>query len=122
MSKVRIIIFILIVSALAVAQMPVAELPRTYINTTWNLPAGGTTWAAHTSAQLSSAIKSAAPGDVIVLDAGATYSGAFTLPPKANPNNQWIYIMSSAIANLSAGTRVSPADAPNMAKIRSEEH
>ena len=78
---------------------------------------GGTTWAAHTSAQLSSAIKSAIPGDIIVLDAGATYSGAFTLPPKANPNNQWIYIMSSAIANLSAGTRVSPADAPNMAKI-----
>src|ERR1017187_12667 len=117
MSKVRIIIFILIVSALAVAQMPVAELPRTYINTTWNLPAGGTTWAAHTSAQLSSAIKSASPGDIIVLDAGATYVGGFQLPAKANSNNKWIYVVSSAIAKLPAGRRVSPSAAANMPKI-----
>ena len=61
----------------AIAQKPVAALPQVYINTTYSLPTGGTTWAAHTSAQLSSAIRSSVPGDVIVLDAGATYSGAF---------------------------------------------
>ncbi len=63
-------------------------------------------------------LKSANPGDVIVLDAGATYTGSFTLPAKANPNQQWIYIVSSALSSLPApGTRVSPTDAVNMPKI-----
>jgi len=78
---------------------------------------GGTTWAAHTAAQLSSALSSAVPGDIIVLDAGATYTGNFQLPAKVNPSGKWIYIESSAIASLPAGTRVSPANASNMAKI-----
>lgn len=89
------------------AQKPVAELPRVYIDTTWNPPLGGTTWAMHTAAQLSSALNSAAPGDIIVLDAGTTYSGNFVLPAKLNPNNKWIYVSSSALANLPQGKRVS---------------
>jgi len=101
----------------AIAQKPVAALPQVYINTTYSLPTGGTTWAAHTSAQLSSAIRSSVPGDVIVLDAGSTYSGAFQLPVKSNPNHKWIYIISSGLANLPARTRVSPAKASSMAKI-----
>jgi hypothetical protein len=105
------------VSVLAVAQKPVAELPRVYIDTTWNPPLGGTTWAAHTSAQLSSALTASYPGDVIVLDAGVTYVGNFYLPSKANPNNKWIYVISSALATLPAGVRVSPAVAANMPKI-----
>lgn len=96
---------------------PQAQLPLVYIDTTWNPPTGGTTWAAHTSAQLSTALTNSVPGDTIVLDAGATYNGYFALNPKSNPNNKWIYIMSSAIANLPAGTRVAPTDATNMAKI-----
>ncbi|MGA9567059.1 MAG: hypothetical protein WBS19_16170 [Candidatus Korobacteraceae bacterium] len=117
MFKLFTIAVILSLSGAAVAQMPVAELPRVYIASTWNLPSGGTTWAAHTSAQLSSAIKTSMPGDVIVLDAGVTYSGYFQLPAKANSNNKWIYIVSSAIAKLPVGKRVSPADAGNMPKI-----
>ena len=72
---------------------PVAQLPQVYLDTTWNLPTGGTTWAVHTSAQLSSALTNSVPGDVIVLDAGATYNGYFALPAKSNPSgglsSQW---------------------------------
>ena len=117
MSKTCTIALILALSGLATAQKPVAHLPQVYINSTYNLPTGGTTWAVHTSAQLSSAITASAPGDVIVLDAGATYRGSFVLPAKANPNNKWIYVVSSAIASLPAGTSVSPASAVNMPKI-----
>jgi hypothetical protein len=95
----------------------VAQLPQTWIDTTWNPPTGGTTWAAHTPAQLSNAITNSAPGDIIVLDAGVTYVGYFQLPAKSNPNNKWIYIMSSALANLPAGTRVSPSNVSSMATI-----
>ena len=93
-----------------------AELPRVYIDTTYSLP-GGTTWSAHDVTQFSTALANSVPGDVIVLDAGVTYSGSFTLPAKSNPNNNWIYIVSSQLANLPSGTRVSPADAVYMPKI-----
>ena len=82
------------------AQEPVAALPQVYIDTTWNPPTEGTTWAAHNAVQFTKALANSSPGDVIVLDAGVTYSGNFVLPNKNNPNNQWIYIISSALANL----------------------
>lgn len=104
--------------ATAQAQMPTPALPRVYINTTFNAPVGGQTWHPQTSATLTSTLVSAMPGDTIVLNAGATYSGTFTLPMKNNPNGQWIYIVSSALASLPApGTRVGPANAANMPKL-----
>src|SRR5208282_2313239 len=111
--------FVLLFTALAQAQMPVAALPEVYIDTTWNPPTGGVTWKAHTSADLTNAFTSAVPGDTIILDAGSVYSGNFTLPAKANPNNLWIYIESSALSKLPPpGMRVNPStDAPNMPKI-----
>jgi len=61
----------------------------------------------------------AAPGDVIVLDAGAVYSGNFTLPAKSNPSAKWIYLTSSAYESLPApGNRVAPTDAANMPKVQ----
>lgn len=99
------------------SQKPQAQLPNVYVDTTYNLPTGGTTWAAHTAAQLQSALKSAQPGDVIVLDAGVTYVGNFMLPAKSNPNRKWIYIISSQLGYLPAGTRVSPASVPDMATV-----
>jgi hypothetical protein len=102
----------------AVAQKPIAQLPQATVDTTWNQPTGGTTWAAHTSAQLKTALKSALPGDVIVLDAGTIYSGNFVVPAVSNPNGQWIYIESSNLNSLPpTGTQVSPSDAVNMPKI-----
>ena len=101
----------------AQSSKPVAQLPQTWLDTTWNPPTGGTTWAAHTSAQLSNALTNSVPGDIIVLDAGVTYNGYFQLPAKSNPNKKWIYIMSSALANLPAGTRVGPSNVSSMATI-----
>ncbi len=101
----------------AAAQKPVAELPRVRLDTTWNEPKGGKTWHAHTSEDLATALSKSAPGDVIVLDAGATYIGGFQLPPKENPQNKWIYIVSSALAGLPAEKRVGPDDAANMPKL-----
>lgn len=74
---------------------PVAQLPRIYLDTSWQQPIGGTTWAAHDVTQFRTALTNSVPGDVIVLDAGVTYSGSFTLPAKTNPGNKWIYIISS---------------------------
>jgi hypothetical protein len=112
---------------------PVATLPQgiqqngtgytgTTIDTTFSMPSG-TTWPVHTAIDLKNALAGSQPGDVIVLDAGATYNpadaglGFFSLPVKSNPNNQWIYIVSSALANLPAGTRVDPTMTQYMAKI-----
>ena len=72
---------------------------------------------------MKNALAGSQPGDVIVLDAGSTYNpadaglGYFSLPAKSNPNNQWIYIVSSALANLPDGTRVDPTMTQYMAKI-----
>ena len=105
-------------AAPAVAQKPHAILPQVFIDTSWNPPVGGHTWPALTSAQFTSALQSAQPGDIIVLDAGTLYTGNFVVPAKANPNGKWIYIESSALSNLPPPrTRVSPPDAGNMPKI-----
>ena len=74
-------------TAVGGAQLPQAALPSVYIDTTWNPPVNGTTWAVHDSASLQPALNAASPGDVIVLDAGTTYTGNYDLPVKANPNH-----------------------------------
>ena len=73
--------------------------------------------AVHTAEQFTKALADSAPGDLIILDAGVVYSGNFHASGENNPNNKWIYIVSSQLANLPAGTRVSPADAIYMPKI-----
>jgi Carbohydrate binding module (family 6) len=62
----------------------------------------------------------AAPGDVIVLQAGARYQGNFVLPNKSGTG--WIYIQSSAVASLGApGDRVAPGDAALMARLEAPD-
>lgn len=107
----------MLLTPVASAQKPVAELPRVHVDTTWIEPKDGTTWRPHTAAELSTALTNSAPGDVIVLEAGVTYVGAFVLPAKENPKKKWIYIKSSSLAKLPASKRVSPEDAVNMPKI-----
>lgn len=97
---------------------PLAELPRVYLNypfpsrtgQTINVPAGG---------NLQNALNSAKRGDEIVLAAGATYSGNFTLPAKSgSAANGWITIRSSKLSSLpSMGTRVHATNASLMPKI-----
>jgi hypothetical protein len=74
---------------------------------TVSVPAGGS---------LQAAINAAQPGDTILLEAGATYMGPFTLPVKAGA--EYITIRTAVgDANLPADKRVTPAQASLMPKI-----
>jgi hypothetical protein len=65
---------------------------------------------------LQTAINSAVPGDVIVLQAGATFTGNFVLPKKTGTG--WVTIRGARDAGIpSAGTRVSPTTAARFPKI-----
>jgi hypothetical protein len=86
-------------------------------NTTYSLPTEGTTWTASNDAQFRNALTNSVPGDVIVLQAGATFNVTpYVLPAKSNPSKKWIYIQSSNYPKLPPpGTRVNPTtDEPNM--------
>ena len=97
--------------ALASATLP--EAPRATVDTTMPAVTGQTINVA-SGGNLQSAIDNAQLGDEIVLAAGATFSGV-TLRTKSGSG--WIIIRSSRSSELPAGTRVSPADAPKMARI-----
>ncbi|PWT82792.1 MAG: hypothetical protein C5B44_01595 [Acidobacteria bacterium] len=91
----------------------------------WSQSTNGQTRARRTSSgseiilkrggDLQSAINSAEPGDTIVLEAGATYTGTILLPEKKG--NAYITIRSSELSRLPEGQRVSPAQASLMPKI-----
>jgi hypothetical protein len=101
-------------SGLVRAALP--ELPRVSLDTAY-VPPSGNTIKVSAGGNLQSAINIALPGDTIVLQAGATFIGNFTLPDKG-ASTQWIYIRSSAYSSLPApGNRVSPAQAALMPKL-----
>jgi len=92
------------------------SLPQVFIDTTYAPPVGGQVITVNAGGNLQTAINQANPGDIIELQAGATFTGNFTLPAKTG--TAWIYIRSSAYASLPApGTRVDPGDAGVMPKI-----
>jgi hypothetical protein len=66
---------------------------------------------------LQAALNSAQPGDEIVVQAGATFTGPFTLPVKSGSG--WITVRSSGTLPA-AGTRVKPSDAAQMPKLVSQ--
>lgn len=119
--------------------MPVAAQPQTFIDTTFHLPTGGTTWnVGCTGNKVTDAVKfqtylnQSEPGDVIVLTHGCTYypSGAvsingaqeFQVPIKNNPLHQWIYVVTDDYGSLPApGTRISPSNVPQMATIAEDQ-
>ncbi|RPJ76544.1 MAG: hypothetical protein EHM24_02040, partial [Acidobacteria bacterium] len=69
---------------------------------------------------LQAAINAARPGDVILLQPGATFSGNFVLPDKGATTTDITIRSDSTDANLPpAGTRIGPAHAPLLATIRS---
>ncbi|HMB27707.1 MAG TPA: hypothetical protein VKS99_06345, partial [Blastocatellia bacterium] len=92
------------------------EPPRVFLNTTYVAPAGKTINVAAGGA-VQAAINQAQPGDVIKLQAGATFTGNFRLPNKSG--SDWIVIRSSAAdADLPPpGTRVTPAKSAIMPKL-----
>jgi len=74
---------------------------------TINVPAGG---------DFQQVLANAQPGDTIVLEAGATYTGNFTLPLKSG--DSWITILSSQLGSLpAAGRRVTPLDNRSMPRL-----
>lgn len=88
-----------------------AELPRTYLQTpVANTPAPGSTTFVPAGGSLQTALNNANCGDTIELQAGATFSGIFTLPAKACDAQHWIIVRTSAPdSSLPAeGTRMTP--------------
>jgi len=89
--------------------------PQTF-DTGYAAPAGATLTVA-AGGDLQAALNKAQLGDTIVLQAGATFSGAFKLPKKTTGSG-WIYVVSSNLASLPPpGQRVGPKDGMNMPKI-----
>ena len=92
------------------------ELPRVYLDTTY-VPPTGSTIVVLAGGDFQAALNTAQLGDVITLEAGATFTGPFTLPNKTGTG--WLFIRSStADSNLPPpGTRVDPSYASVMPKI-----
>ena len=80
--------------------------------------ASAATLTVNAGGDLQAAIDAAKPGDTIVLQAGATFTGPFKL--RAKGGTSFITIQSAPNAGLpAAGVRITPAAAPLLAKIKS---
>ncbi len=104
----------------AQATSPVT-LPVRYVDTSYTLPTGcdvigvGTTpsggcktIAVEAGQNFQTALNMARRGDIIQLAANATFTGPFELPDKG-AGTDWVYVISSALANLpAAGSRLNP--------------
>ena len=84
----------------------------------WTTPLFGATLTVNAGGNLQAAIDAAQPGDTILLQAGATFTGPFTL--RAKNGTAYITIRSSTADSQlpPAGTRITPAHAGLLAKIR----
>ncbi len=103
-----------VVSARSIPPTP-PELPRVFLNTDY-VPATGATITVPAGGDFRAALSQAQPGDEIVLQAGATYTGNFVLPEKQGAG--WIIVRSSDLSQLpAAGQRVTPTDAARMPKL-----
>src|SRR3989442_11109246 len=69
------------------------ELPRVFLDATYVVPTGRTV-AVAAGSDFQAALDLAQPGDVITLEAGARFTGNFTLSPKTGDG--WIVIRTSA--------------------------
>jgi len=81
--------------------------------------ANASTLTVNAGGDLQAALNAAQPGDTILLQAGATFTGNFVLPVKNGASD--ITIRSSAADSSlpAAGVRMTPASAPLLPKIRS---
>lgn len=90
------------------------ELPRGSVDTSWPTR-GGRTHQVRAGDDFQAALDAARPGDDIVLEAGAVFTGPFTLPQKDGAS--WIVVRGAGDRLPAPGTRVTPAAAPAMPKL-----
>jgi hypothetical protein len=105
------------VSTVAQQVMTLPELPREYVDTEPGQPSGRTIHVPR-GGDFQAALNAARLGDVITLQAGATYSGPFVLPKKEGAG--WLVVRSSAPeSSFEAGgvRRVSPSVASHMPRL-----
>src|SRR5438552_2566796 len=104
-------------SAPAAADPVLPFLPAVWLDTTYVAPTGGTVRPVNAGGDLQAALDAAQPGDVITLEAGATFTGNYTLPPKSGAG--WIIIRTSAPDSSlpPPGTRITPADAAMLPNV-----
>jgi len=111
--------FLLLLAMAAVPALfcqPKPESPRVYIDTSYHHPSASTI-NVRSGEDLQVALDAAQPGDTVVVEAGATFTGNFMLPPKASSG--WIYIETSAINSMPPpGQRPTPGGASHMPKIQ----
>jgi hypothetical protein len=88
------------------AELPIATVTTAISDT----PAPGAIISVQAGSDLQSALNNAQCGDTIQLQAGATFSGKFSVPAKKCDINHWIFITtSSPLSDLPAeGQRVTP--------------
>src|ERR1700730_3341559 len=90
--------------------------PQSFVDTSYPVQTGLTIHA-NAGGDLQGALDRAVPGDTILLQAGATFTGSFTLRPKTGSG--WIIVRTSAPDSSlpAAGTRMTPAYAAVLPKI-----
>jgi hypothetical protein len=71
----------------------------------------------HAGDDLQAALNAAEPGDILLLDSGATFTGNFVLPLKAG--TQTITVTTDHASLPGPGVRISPSTSPLLAKIQS---
>lgn len=97
---------------------------RERVDTRYPTP-GGSVHRVPAGGDLQAVLDAANAGDVIELEAGAVYSGPFTLPrkpPVANPRTDWILVRTAAAPGAlpPEGERVGPSHAEHMAILEAD--
>jgi uncharacterized protein YjdB len=99
-------------SASRIATRP--TLPQNFVDISWK-PKTGATINVAAGGNLQTALNNAKPGDEIVLAAGATFTGNFTLPLKSGSG--WILVRTSG-SLPPLGQRLTPSTAGGVARIK----
>jgi hypothetical protein len=74
----------------------------------------------HAGEDLQQILNAARPGDTILLERGATFTGNFVLPPRLGDDDRDIVLRTAGDADLPAeGERMAPPFAPQLAKLQS---